>query len=182
MQGACDAPNFHFLSMPGVVPHILAGQIDMFRGPTAPLESMLYMLGYPPSDMLHPRTKEVQWKKMRTLFTDKLFHEMETFNPESEPPRREESHHASTTNLNRLLEGIVYDDVKKQNYPLAELLAYVTHALKFQAAAVARRAQLKAEEEERQRKAAEEAAAVQAEADAAAAAAAAAAADEPPAE
>jgi hypothetical protein len=63
--------------------------------------------------------------------TDGLFQQIREYDPRVEQVRAHEDRYAKLKNLVKLIKGIRYEDLKQQNYPLAELFAYVSDAIKL---------------------------------------------------
>lgn len=103
---------------------------NVFKGPLQVLQCLFYMLDYTQVQVAD-KDNVADWKRMRLLFSEPLFNAILAYDPTVEQVRGRANAYAKIKNLQKLLKGITYDQLKQQNLPLAELFAYIDDALKL---------------------------------------------------
>lgn len=153
--GAATAADVAFRYRQGVIVTIkqLIAEFksyNVFRGELKVLQCMFFLLDYPKNQVVDCDGKP-QWKTMRGLFNDDLFQKLQAYDPREAQMRGAAQKHATLKALKKLLKGLDYDTLKTNNFPLAEIFAYVRDALGVKSTAKQERkdaaAALKAEEE-----------------------------------
>jgi len=127
----------------------------VFRGPIQVLQCLFYMLDYKQDDVANAKNV-ADWNKMRTRVDEKLFSRIQAYDPRTEQTRSHSNRYARIKALQALLKDNKYEDIKAQNYPLAEIFAYVKAALDVKKHARNERKRLEREAAEAKQKAADE--------------------------
>eukprot|EP00455_Lapot_gusevi_P014555 TRINITY_DN17285_c0_g1_i2.p1 TRINITY_DN17285_c0_g1~~TRINITY_DN17285_c0_g1_i2.p1 ORF type:complete len:565 (-),score=148.57 TRINITY_DN17285_c0_g1_i2:20-1498(-) len=104
---------------------------NVFQGPMQVLEVLFYLLDFEQNDICDPRTKQPEWKKMRIRLNDELFSRINQYDPTTQQKRDLKHKYARVSNMKKIMQGLTYDRIREQNYPLAEIFQYVNSALEY---------------------------------------------------